>query len=111
MLEVKTEADRDRLYTDCQARWKSEDEVTSREMRKMLRRKMTRLSLGHLNQVMCGGSFFVLFRTRDGVFSWVGGWVGEGGRGWLKWVTYVFFVFFCRNGQRRCYCGEEGAEC
>lgn len=51
MLEVKNKDDRERLYNECNARWKSEDEVTSRQMRKMLRRKMTRLSLDHLNQV------------------------------------------------------------
>ncbi|CBN79697.1 hypothetical protein Esi_0388_0005 [Ectocarpus siliculosus] len=50
MLEAKTEAERDNLYAQCNSRWKSEDEVTSREMRKVLRRKMTRLSLDHLNQ-------------------------------------------------------------
>ncbi|CAM9600319.1 unnamed protein product, partial [Ectocarpus sp. 12 AP-2014] len=50
MLEAKTEAERDNLYAQCISRWKSEDEVTSREMRKVLRRKMTRLSLDHLNQ-------------------------------------------------------------
>ncbi|CAM9293643.1 unnamed protein product [Pylaiella littoralis] len=50
MLEAKTEAVRDNLYVQCQARWKSEDEVSSREMRRVLRRKMTRLSLDHLDQ-------------------------------------------------------------
>lgn len=55
MLETGSEKDRDMLYEKCNSRWKSEDEVTSREMRKVLRRKMTRLSLDHLNQVclMC----------------------------------------------------------
>lgn len=51
MLETSSEKERDELYNQCNARWKSEDEVTSREMRKVLRRKMTRLSLDHLNQV------------------------------------------------------------
>lgn len=51
MLELKTEAERERVFVECTMRWRSEDEVTSREMRKMLRRKMTRLSLAHLNQV------------------------------------------------------------
>eukprot|EP00752_Nemacystus_decipiens_P001585 g1546.t1 len=50
MLEAASEKERDTLYEKCNARWKSEDEVTSREMRKVLRRKMTRLSLDHLNQ-------------------------------------------------------------
>lgn len=53
MLETASEKERDPLYEKCLARWKSEDEVTSREMRKVLRRKMTRLSLEHLNQVCC----------------------------------------------------------
>ena len=50
MMQLKKESDRERLYIECTARWKSEDEVTSREMRRVLRRKMTRLSVEHLNQ-------------------------------------------------------------
>lgn len=57
MLEVKKEKQREDIYVQCNSRWKSEDEVTSREMRKVLRRKMTRLSLDHLNQVMSGTCF------------------------------------------------------
>lgn len=89
MLEVKTEADRDRLYADCQARWKSEDEVTSREMRKMLRRKMTRLSLGHLNQVTVRsierrrGRLVSFFYFCGRTMSGFRGGVGAGGEGGL----------------------------
>lgn len=54
MLEAKSAAERDSLYGKCLTRWKSEDEVTSREMRKVLRRKMTSLSLDHLAQVKHG---------------------------------------------------------
>lgn len=51
MLELKTEKDRDSVFVECTMRWKSEGEFTSRQMRKMLRDKMTRLSRAHLNQV------------------------------------------------------------
>ncbi|CAM9900261.1 unnamed protein product [Phaeothamnion confervicola] len=50
MFEVKNAPERDELHLAVMARWKSEDEVTSKEMRKLLRRKMTRLSLGYLTQ-------------------------------------------------------------
>lgn len=51
MLELKTESERERVLMECNKRWKNEGETSSREMRRLLRRKMTRLSLGYLTQV------------------------------------------------------------
>jgi CRP-like cAMP-binding protein len=49
MFEVGKSEDRDAFYNSVLLRWKNEGEITSKEMRKLLRRKMTRLSLGYLN--------------------------------------------------------------
>ncbi|CAM9316858.1 unnamed protein product [Chrysoparadoxa australica] len=50
LFEPKKVEERDPLYTKLQSCWKNEDEVTTKEMRKVLRRKMTRLSLGYIHQ-------------------------------------------------------------
>ncbi|KAG5176578.1 hypothetical protein JKP88DRAFT_269211 [Tribonema minus] len=50
MFEPKKPEERELFHRQVMSKWRSENEVTSKEMRKLLRRKMTRLSLGYLNQ-------------------------------------------------------------
>lgn len=42
--------EREGFHHNVVSRWRNEDEISSKQMRKLLRRKMTRLSLGYLNQ-------------------------------------------------------------
>ncbi|CAM9111146.1 unnamed protein product [Choristocarpus tenellus] len=64
LFEVKSANSREVFFRDCMSKWKREDEVTSKEMRKTLRRKMTRLSLGYLNQARTGEEYAIFLLSR-----------------------------------------------